>query len=110
MAKVLVMTDNVACIPYELAEENQIKVVPTANIVFDGHTYIEGVTISATEAYQLIKKDPDRFITSAITPDYLLDAYRKLSTESQDILLITLASALSAFFKTASLTACTFMI
>ena len=105
MAKVLLMTDNVACIPQGLAEENQIKVVPTANIIFDGYTYIEGVNINATEAYQLIKKDPDRFVTSAITPDYLLDEYRKLSMESQDILLITLSSALSAFFKTASLAA-----
>jgi DegV family protein with EDD domain len=105
MAKVLVMTDNVACIPQELAEENRIKVVPTANIIFDGYTYVEGVNINATEAYQLIKKDPDRFVTSAVTPDYLLDEYRKLSMESQDILLITLASALSAFFKTASLAA-----
>jgi len=99
------MTDNVACIPRGLAEENQIKMVPTANIVFDGHTYIEGITINAMEAYQLIKKDPDRFVTSAITPDILLDAYRELGAKSQGILLITLASALSAFFKTASLAA-----
>jgi len=105
MAKVLVMTDNVACIPQELAEENQIKVVPTANIIFDGHTYVEGVNISATEAYQLIKKDPDRFVTSAVTPDYLLGEYRKLGKKSQDILLITLASVLSAFFKTSNLAA-----
>jgi len=105
MSRVLVMTDNVACIAQEVADENGIKVVPTAMIVFGDQTYIEGVTISATEAYELIKKDPDRFVTSAITPDYLLDEYRKLTTESQDILFITIASALSAFFKTVSLAA-----
>jgi len=105
MSKVRVMTDNVACIPKELAEENRVKIVPTANIVYDGHTYIEGITINATEAYQLIKKDPDRFTTSAISPGYLLDEYRKLGTESQDILFITLSSALSAFLKTANMAA-----
>ena len=105
MAKVLVVTDNVACIPQELAEENQIKVVPTANIIFDGYTYVEGVNINAMEAYQLIKKDPDRFVTSAITPEFLVEEYRKLDLESQDILMITLASSLSAFFKTAGLAA-----
>lgn len=105
MSKVLVMTDNVACIPQQLAEENQIKIVPTANIIFDGQSYIEGVTISATEAYQLIIKDPDRFATSALSPGSLLDEYRKVSAEFQDILLITLSSALSAFLKTADLAA-----
>jgi len=101
----MVMTDSVACIPQELAEEHQIKVVPAANIMFDGQIYTEGETISATEAYQLLKKDPDRFVTSAITPGYLVDAYRDLSQKSQDILFITLSAALSAVLRTASIAA-----
>jgi len=105
MSKVLVMTDTVACVPNQLAEEYQIRVVPAANIIYDGHTYIEGDTINAVEAYELIEKDPDRFVTSAVTPSYLLDVYRELSSKSQDILFITLASALSAVFKTGGLAA-----
>jgi DegV family protein with EDD domain len=99
------MTDSVACIPKELAEKYQIEVVPAANIMFDGQTYIDGVTISAAEAYQLLRKDPDRFVTSAITPGQLMEVYRQLSARSQEILFITLASVLSAVFKTASLAA-----
>jgi len=105
MSKVLVMTDTVACIPNKLAEEHHIKIVPAANIIFDGKSYIEGITISATESYGLIKKDPDKFLTSAMTPGYFIDEYRKLSTAFQDILFIILSSALSAGFKTASLAA-----
>lgn len=105
MSKVVVMTDSVACIPKELAEKHQIEVVPAANIMFDGQTYIDGVTISAAEAYQLLRKDPDRFVTSAITPGQLMEVYRQLSARSQEILFITLASALSAVFKTANLAA-----
>jgi len=105
MSKVVVMTDSVACIPKELAEKHQIEVVPAANIMFDGQTYIDGVTISATEAYQLLRKDPDRFVTSAITPGQLMEVYRQLSARSQEILFITLASVLSAVFKTANLAA-----
>jgi len=105
MSKVLVMTDTVACIPHKLAEEHHIKIVPAANIIFDGKSYIEGITISATEAYGLIKKDPDKFLTSAMTPGYFIDEYRKLSTAFQDILFIILSSALSAGFKTANLAA-----
>lgn len=105
MSKVVVMTDSVACIPKELAEKHQIEVVPAANIMFDGQTYIDGVTISAAEAYQLLRKDPDRFVTSAITPGQLMEVYRQLSARSQKILFITLASVLSAVFKTANLAA-----
>jgi len=105
MSKVVVMTDSVACIPKELAEKHQIEVVPAANIMFDGQTYIDGVTISAAEAYQLLRKDPDRFVTSAITPGQLMEVYRQLSARSQEILFITLASVLSAVFKTANLAA-----
>jgi len=102
------MTDSVACIPKELAEKHQIEVVPAANIMFDGQTYIDGVTISAAEAYQLLRKDPDRFVTSAITPGQLMEVYRQLSARSQEILFITLASVLSAVFKTANLAADSF--
>lgn len=102
MQKVLVMTDTVAGIPKELAKEYQIKVVPAAYIVFDGTTYIEAVTINAMEAYQLLRKDPDKFSTSAISPGYLLDVYRELSAKTQDILFITLSSSLSAVSKMAS--------
>lgn len=108
MAKVMVMTDRVAGIPRELAEEYQINVVPAAHIIFDGQDYIEGVTLSVTEAYELIKKDPDKFTTSALNPGYFLEEYQKLSRKSPDILHITLSSALSANYKTAGLAAETF--
>ena len=103
MARVMVMTDSVAGIPRNLAEEYHITVVPAAIIIFDGHNYIDGVTLSATEAYQLIKKDPDKFTTSALNPGYFLEEYQKLSQKSPDILHITLSSALSANYKTAGL-------
>jgi DegV family protein with EDD domain len=105
MAKVAVMTDSVAGIPPALAEEYHIKVVPAANIVFDGHTYIEGITLSIAEAYELIRKDPDKFTTSALNPGYFLEEYLKLSKRTSDIMHITLSSALSANYKTAGLAA-----
>lgn len=105
MANVAVMTDTVSCIPQELAGEYNIKVVPAANILVDGEAYIEGETISAEEAYGLIKKDPDKFITSAIQPDYLMRTYQELSGRTDKILFITLASTLSAVYRTAGLAA-----
>ena len=36
MAKIALMTDSVACIPQDVAEQYGIKVVPAANILVDG--------------------------------------------------------------------------
>ncbi|MFO8009504.1 MAG: DegV family protein [Dehalococcoidia bacterium] len=99
------MTDTVSCIPPELAREHQIRIVPASNIMFGGNTYVEGVTISATEAYDLIKKDPDSFMTSAITPGYLAEEFREVSNLSPGIIHITLSSAMSAGFETATIAA-----
>ena len=105
MSKVTVMTDGVAGIPRELAEKYQIKVVPTAHIIYDGHIYLEGSTINAMEAYQLLRQDPDKFNTAAMPPAYLLDVYRELHAESQEVLFITISSALSALSKSAAMAA-----
>ena len=105
MANVAVLTDSVACIPQELARQRQIRIVPAAHISVDGKIYIDGETISPTEAYALIKADPDRFVTSAIPPDYLLNVYEELSSRSNQILFITIASSLSAVNRTATIAA-----
>lgn len=97
------MTDSVACIPGELAKKCDIKVVPAANIFINGDSYIDGETITADEAYAFIEKDPDHFVTSAITPDYLLNAYGSLAEEADEIVFITIASSLTALNKTATL-------
>jgi DegV family protein with EDD domain len=103
MAKIALMTDSVACIPPDLARELDITVVPAANILVDGKSYIDGETISALEAYELIREDPDRFVTSAIQPDYLLHTYEELARGSGEILFITIASSLSAVSRTAEI-------
>ena len=105
MANVAVMTDSVSCIPQDLAKQYQITVVPAANILVDGKSFIDGETITATEAYKLIKEDPDRFVTSAIQPDYLLHKYEELAGKSREILFISVASSLSAVSRTAALAA-----
>lgn len=105
MSKVLVMTDTVACIPRGMADKLNIKIVPAAHIYYNGKSYVDGVTLSPADAYKLIKEDPDRFITSALTPAYLVEELTKAGKEAQDILFIVLSSALSAASKTAALAA-----
>jgi len=105
MSNVAIMADSVACIPRDLAQQYNITVVPAAHISVNGNEFIDGVTLNATEAYELIKKDPDRFVTSAIAPDYILKVFEELSQSADTILFITIASALSAVCRTAALAA-----
>jgi len=105
MANVLVVTDTVACIPSELAEELNIEIIPAAILNIGGKDYIEDVDITADEAYEYLKQDADKFSTTPVTPEYLLAQYRKLGKENKEILFIPLSSALSALMKTATIMA-----
>jgi DegV family protein with EDD domain len=105
MSNVLVMTDTVACLPKDVADKNGIKIVPASQITCDGKTYTEGVTISARQAYDIIKKDPDSFCTAAITPGILLEEFRKLAKNHPSIFFVTISSGLSAVAQSANLAA-----
>ncbi|MDD5126548.1 MAG: DegV family protein [Dehalococcoidales bacterium] len=105
MTRLTIMTDTIAGIPRELAEQLGIRVVPTAYIIFDEHQYIEGVTLDTAQAYQLLRQAPDKFNTAAISPDYLLNVYRELSQKSSDILFITISLALSSVSRSAAVAA-----
>jgi len=105
MGKVTIMTDSTACVPQEDARRYGIRIVPAAIILFDGTEYVENETISASEAYDLIRKDPDKFSTSAMTPGHLLDAFREAAETADEIFHVTISSELSANFDTASMAA-----
>jgi DegV family protein with EDD domain len=109
MSRVMVMTDSVAGIPGDLASELEIKVIPAANISYGDQTYIDGVTLKHSDAYELIKKDPDRFTTSALTPGYILGEMKELSEKTDQIIHMPLTSAMSAGYRSAQLAAETLM-
>ena len=108
MANVLVVTDTVACLPKALADEQGIRIVPASQITYDGKTYIEGVNISAREAYDIMEKNPESFVTAAVTPGILLSEFRTIAKDYNSILFITISSALSAVSQAATVVSDTF--
>ena len=100
MDKIAVITDTTACLTRELLEQYGIRVVPVS-ILFGDQVYKEYVDISSSEAYQLLQKDPERFATSAPSPEDFLQLYRELSTKAESILCITISSKLSAIYPSA---------
>lgn len=108
MTKVKIMVDTTASIPMDLARKYDIKIIPAADYVINGKKYIENETLTIKDAYKLIRQDSVKFVTSAVTPGQVLDAYKELSRDGADILFITISSKLSAVDKSGTMAAAIF--
>ena len=98
MQKVAVVTDSIACLTREFADQYNIGIIPI-NFYVEGKLYRDWVDITPSEAYELFLKDPDSFKTSAPTPDECLQAFRKASRIAESALCITVSTKLSATYE-----------
>lgn len=105
MSKVRIMVDTTACIPLNLAQKYGIKIIPAAEYIINGKKYIENETITTKDAYNFIRQDSVKIVTSAVTPGQVLEAYKELGQDSQEILFITISSQLSAVYKSGRMAA-----
>ena len=101
MQKVRIVTDTVAQLTEEIIQKHWIKVVPAATIFCNGKIFVDGVDISAAEAYRLLAQNPSQFTTAAIPPDYFRKAFEELSNSVKEILCITVSSKLSGVYNNA---------
>ena len=102
MKKVAIVTDTTACIPQEQVKSYDIEVVPI-QLIFEDKAYRDGIDISPTEFYALLRQASRLPTTSASSPDPYLEAYRKASQRAESILCISLSAKLSAIFNSAQL-------
>lgn len=100
MQNIAIVTDSIACLTSEMIEQYHIKIVPV-NIFFEDKVYRNGIDISASQAYELLRKAPDQFTTSPASAGEYLEAYRELSSTAKNILCITLSSKLSTLYNMA---------
>jgi DegV family protein with EDD domain len=105
MAQVLVMTDSVSGISPELAAKSGVLVIPAVHININGRLYLDGVDITAEEAYRLIKENPDKFTANTLSPGYLLDRFREVHQKTDAAVFITFSGALSGTNKIAGIAA-----
>jgi DegV family protein with EDD domain len=101
MNKVAIVTDTTACIPQEQVEQYNIEIVPV-QLIFANRTYRDGIDISATEFYELLRRADKLPTTSSSSPDLYLEAYRRASQHARSIFCITEPSRFSAMFSAAS--------
>ncbi len=100
MRRVAIVADSISCIPRDMIEAYGIEVV-APNIYRNGSIYRDWLDITASQAYQLLQKDPDAFTTAAPSPGDLAEIYRKVSQTAESLLCITLSSKVSTLYDAA---------
>ena len=99
---VAIVTDSVACLPKELVEKYSIEVVPI-QVIFEDKTYRDGIDITPSQFYALLKQAEKLPTTAASLPGPVLETYHKVSQRASSILCITLSTKFSGMFNSAML-------
>ena len=98
--KVAIVTDSTACIPREQVVEYAIELVPI-ELVFGDKVYRDGIDISPSEFYALLRQAEKLPTTSGSLPGPFLEAYRQASQRASSILCITESSKFSGMCNSA---------
>jgi DegV family protein with EDD domain len=106
--KIALVTDSAADIPAELAEQNQINVVPLI-MVIDGESIEDGQGMSRTEFYERMPGMLESPTTATPSSASFQQVYeRLLNGGAEQVISIHTASTLSGIFNAASLGAAPF--
>lgn len=97
---VAIVTDSTCCLPSELIKKYDIHVVPLIINYLD-KSYRDGVDMSATEVYQIMRRKQSLPTTSTPPPIDYLNLFREIGRNNRNILCITLTSLQSKAYETA---------
>ena len=100
MKKVAIVTDTTACVPQEQVATYEIEVVPVP-LIIEGKPYRDGIDITPTEFYAMLRRAKKLPTTSASSPEPYLEAYHNASRKAANILCLTEPSKFSAMFTSA---------
>ena len=97
---VKIVTDSVADLPPQVAQELGITVIPIL-IRFGTEVYRDGVDLTSEQFYDKLKHGKALPVTSVPSPGSFAEAYDKLVEETDEILVIMLSSRLTATYEVA---------
>ena len=100
MPDVAVVTDSVADLPPQVAEEFGITVVPLV-VRFGTELYRDGLDLDPDQFYGKLKTSKALPATSVPPPAAFADAYNRLAEKTNEIVVICLTSKLSATYQVA---------
>lgn len=97
---VKIVCDSTADVPPDIVKKYDVTTVPL-NILFGTETFRDGIDINAEQFYKKLVESTVHPSTSAPAPGLFAEVYAKLSKETDEILVITLSSGISATFESA---------
>jgi DegV family protein with EDD domain len=100
MPNVAIVTDSVADLPPQIAEELGITVVPLV-VRFGTDLYRDSLDLSPDQFYEKLRTNKVLPATSVPPPAAFADAYNKLAEKTNEIAVISLTSKLSATYQVA---------
>jgi DegV family protein with EDD domain len=101
---VKIITDSTSDIPLSQAEALGIRILPL-RVLFGEEEYIDGVTLTAGEFYEKLKKSDTLPHTSQITPAEFHKVFEQETADGSQVLGIFISGELSGTFQSALLAA-----
>jgi DegV family protein with EDD domain len=98
---VKIITDSVADLPPQLAQELGITVIPLV-LRFGAETYLDGVDLTPEQFYARLPSSPSFPATSVPPPDAYAEAYDRLAGEADAIVVVAVSARLSATHEVAT--------
>jgi len=100
MPRIAIVTDSSACLPTELAERYNVRIVPLS-LLFDGTVFRDG-ELSQDEFYARLRDPEQRATTAAPAPGEFLEAFRAAQAAGASaVLCLTLSSRYSGTHSSA---------
>ncbi len=98
---VKIVTDSLADIPSEVAQELGITIIPV-NVLFGTESYRDGVDLTTDQFYDKLVRSKTLPTTSVPPPGAFVEVYDRVAQETDGIVVITVSHKLSATYETAS--------
>ncbi|MBN2391994.1 MAG: DegV family protein [Anaerolineae bacterium] len=103
--KIALITDSTCDLPLALREQYAINVIPLA-VIWGDEQLRDGVDIKPEAFYERLVNDPTYPTTSQPTPQEFLDIYERVRRQgAQEIVAITISSAMSGTYESAQMAA-----
>jgi DegV family protein with EDD domain len=99
---VAIIAESTCCLPEQMVEKYRIRIMPLV-INFAGKSYQDGVDITPSEVYQIMRKKEELPTTSTLSPGDFLQAIKDASGYADSALCITLTSLQSKTHEAALL-------
>jgi DegV family protein with EDD domain len=99
MSRIAFLTDTISCLPPELINEYDIKIVPV-NLIINGKTYRDGIDMNNDDFWKQFDS-MQNFSTAAASPGDFLNMFKEAAKGADNIICTLVSKALSATYTAA---------